>query len=103
MKNFNTNLGENDPQKAVLNSVLLNTGLNSNEDDATQLQNQYAELSFLCMNYDPYNPEKSSEIQSLLEKYKLSHLEDPFTITNYLLKMLDECEAKIKNSSSEIH
>lgn len=75
----------------------------SKNDEKLRLEEQYKELSFLCMNYDPYSPEADVEITKLLEKYKLTHIEDPFTITNYLLKMLDQCETHMKSLSSGLH
>lgn len=64
--------------------------------DLIQLEQQHRELSFLCMNFDPYIEERSEEIQGLLNKFKLTHIEDPFSVTNYLLKLLDQCEVQIK-------
>ena len=102
MENFDSNLSSKGSREAVLKTLLLKDG-QEQEDPKQMLKKQYDELSYLCINYDPYTPEKSTEIIQLLEKYKLSHIEDPFTITNYLLKMLDECEAQIKDDSPEIH
>lgn len=63
------------------------------EDD---LRKQYQELSFLCLNYDPCGPSGQEEVNQLLKKYHLTHIEDPFMVTNELLKMLDQCEGQIK-------
>ena len=62
------------------------------EDD---LRKEYEELSFLCFNYDPCKTEEQKEINHLLRKYHLTHIKDPFIITNELLKMLDKCENQI--------
>ena len=62
------------------------------EDD---LRKQYEELSFLCLNYDPRTFKDQKEINHLLRKYHLTHIEDPFMVTNELLKMLDKCENQI--------
>ena len=49
------------------------------------LQGQFDELSFLCLNFDPYQTDTPEEIQKLLQKYRLFDLEDPFMVTNRLL------------------
>ena len=74
------------------------------------LKRQHEELSFLCLNYDPCASHPKKEICYLLEKYHLTHIEDPFMVTNELLKMLDQCEAQIKrekgffqNVSDQLH
>ena len=38
---------------------------------------------------------EQKEISSLLKKYHLTHIEDPFMVTNELLKMLDKCENQL--------
>ena len=71
---------------------------------ADDLKQQHKELSFLCLNYDPCQSEPTGEVDSLLKKYHLTHIQDPFMVTNELLKMLDRCEAQIKEQGpGQIH
>ena len=61
------------------------------------LQGQFNELSFLCLNFDPYQTETPKEIQKLLQKYRLFDLDDPFMVTNRLLTLLDQVETQLKS------
>ena len=62
------------------------------------LKQQYEELSFLCLNYDPSEPSLEEGLRFLLEKYHLTHIDDPFMVTNELLQMLDQCQAEINRT-----
>ena len=67
------------------------------------LHKKYEELSFLCLNYDPCHPVAPQAVDRLLKKYHLVHIDDPFMVTNELLKMLDKCESKIKQLEQDHH
>ena len=66
-----------------------------------RLKQQHKELSFLCLNYDPCQSTIQEDVSKLLEKYHLTHIEDPFMVTNQLLKMLDQCEDQLKQVEEE--
>ena len=64
----------------------------------SDLKKQREDLTFLWSHYDPYNFQKGipCDVYSLLEKYHLTHIKDPFMVSNELLRMLGKCEAEIK-------
>ena len=55
-------------------------------------------LKFLGVNYDPFNPEVTSECQQIMDSLGLSdHLQNPYLATNILLRLLDKTEERINN------
>ena len=56
-------------------------------------------IHYLCKELDPFNcTHLSQEVESILNEYQLhSLLENPFDITNFLLKILDLLETETKN------
>lgn len=55
-------------------------------------------LKFLGLNFDPFNPEVSSECQQVMENLGLTqHLKNPYLATNILLRLLDKAEERINN------
>lgn len=55
-------------------------------------------LKFLGLNFDPFNPEVSSECQQIMDNLGLTeHLKNPYLATNILLRLLDKAEERINN------
>ncbi len=69
----------------------------SKDMEHLKLDNKYQRLSKLCLDYNPYEADISEEINNLLEEFDLDpKKEDPFSITNKLLRMLDQMETALK-------
>lgn len=62
-----------------------------------ELQTAFAQLNFLCLNYDPYQPENmTSELKEIINKFNLeSTLSNPFDFTNSVLQYLDSIETQL--------
>jgi hypothetical protein len=55
-------------------------------------------LKFLGVNYDPFNPEVTTECQQIMENLGLTdHLQNPYLATNILLRLLDKTEERVNN------
>lgn len=56
------------------------------------------ELQKICLEFDPYQPQKiSQELKASLKKYRLDEMtENPFTFTNNLLRILTSVETEYK-------
>ena len=56
------------------------------------------ELQQICLEFDPYQPQQiSQELKTSLKKYRLDEmLENPFTFTNNLLRILTSVETEYK-------
>jgi len=55
-------------------------------------------LKFLGVNYDPFNPEVTSECQQIMDNLGLTdHLQNPYLATNILLRLLDKTEERVNN------
>lgn len=55
-------------------------------------------LKFLGVNYDPFNPEVTSECQQIMDNLGLAvHLQNPYLATNILLRLLDKTEERVNN------
>jgi hypothetical protein len=59
-------------------------------------------LRFLAQHYNPYNPyqgttlEEDHKIDQILLEFQLNGFDNPFDLTNRILKMLDEAEELLK-------
>lgn len=55
-------------------------------------------LNYLCLDFDPYLMEKSTDVENTLNEFELnSFCSNPFKFTNILLQMLDKTENLIKS------
>ena len=55
-------------------------------------------LKFLGLNFDPFNPEVTTECQQIMENLDLTdHLKNPYLATNILLRLLDKTEERVNN------
>jgi hypothetical protein len=55
-------------------------------------------LQFLGLNYDPFGQEPSSESLQVIENLNLTlHLQNPYQVTNLLLRLLDKTEERLNN------
>ncbi len=55
-------------------------------------------LKFLGVNYDPFNPEVTTECQQIMDNLGLTdHLQNPYLATNILLRLLDKTEERVNN------
>jgi hypothetical protein len=55
-------------------------------------------LNYLCLDFDPYQLEKSTEAQNILDEFELEQFcSNPFDFTNVVLQMLDKTENLIKS------
>ena len=53
-------------------------------------------LNYVCLNFDPYGYEPSTEVENIMMDYELNEFtSNPFEFTNILLQMLDKT-AKLK-------
>ncbi len=64
--------------------------------DLKQLKVEYQLLKDLCLNWDPFTQKISQEQKSLLYRYGIDEIQDPFMITNRLLRLLDQIEVELK-------
>ena len=70
---------------------LLATGLLEAELTMTKLK-------FLGLNFDPFNPDVTSECQQIMDNLGLTeHLKNPYLATNILLRLLDKTEEQVNN------
>jgi hypothetical protein len=55
-------------------------------------------LKFLGINYDPFNPDVTTQCQQIMDNLKLTdHLKNPYLATNILLRLLDKTEERVNN------
>ena len=55
-------------------------------------------LKYLGNNFDPFNPDITSECQQIMNNLKLTdHLKNPYLATNILLRLLDKTEEQVNN------
>lgn len=55
-------------------------------------------LKFLGINFDPFNPDVTTECQQIMDNLKLTdHLKNPYLATNILLRLLDKTEERVNN------
>ncbi len=55
-------------------------------------------LKYLGINFDPFNPDVTSECQQIMDNLQLSeHLKNPYLATNILLRLLDKTEEQVNN------
>ena len=64
-----------------------------------QILKKIENLQYLCRNFDPYQNEKvNRKTKKLLKEFNLTEYADnPFTITNQLLLLLDQAETELHN------
>tara|TARA_Y100000385_G_C13022156_1_gene606683 strand:- start:21 stop:338 length:318 start_codon:yes stop_codon:yes gene_type:complete len=55
-------------------------------------------LNYLCLDFDPYALDKSSETENILDEFELDQFcSNPFDFTNVVLQMMDVTENLIKS------
>ena len=55
-------------------------------------------LKYLGINFDPFNPDITSECQQIMNNLKLTdHLKNPYLATNILVRLLDKTEEQVNN------
>ena len=55
-------------------------------------------LNYLCLDFDPYALEMSTEAQNIINEFQLDQfIYNPFEFTNVVLQMLDKTENLIKS------
>jgi hypothetical protein len=55
-------------------------------------------LNFLCLHFDPYALERTTEAENIINEYELDQFcSNPFEFTNIVLQMLDKTENLIKS------
>lgn len=60
------------------------------EKDIVLLKNAGKKLSYLAINFDPYNPHFNTEIDNIMDEFQLrTFIDNPFHFTNRLLQLLD--------------
>jgi hypothetical protein len=53
-------------------------------------------LKYLGLNFDPFDPNVSSECQEVMDNLGLTdHLKNPYLATNILLRLLDKTEEQL--------
>lgn len=72
-----------------------NPEIHQTEKRIGKLQRDFSELEKICQKIDPYQKLKPADKKKLL-KWKIIPTEDPFSLTNQLLRKLDEIETEIK-------
>ena len=66
--------------------------------DQTKLDLTIKKLNFLCLNFDPYSLTMSTEVENIINEYKLlAFTTNPFHFTNIVLQILDKTENEIKS------
>lgn len=87
------NQGQSTPENFVMEfeKGLLSLGL-------AEAEITMKKLKFLGLNFDPFNPEVSSECQQVMDNLGLTqHLKNPYLATNILLRLLDKAEERLNN------
>ena len=65
-------------------------------DSLTEAELLFKKLKFLGLHFDPFSSEVSSECQQIMNQLGLDlYLENPYLVTNLLLRLLDKVEEKI--------
>lgn len=55
-------------------------------------------LNYLCLDFDPYQLDRSQEVQNIIDEFELEHFcSNPFDFTNTVLQMMDKTENLIKS------
>jgi hypothetical protein len=55
-------------------------------------------LNYLCLDFDPFELDRSQEAENILEEFELEQFcSNPFDFTNVVLQMLDKTENLIKS------
>lgn len=50
-------------------------------------------LNYVCLNFDPYGQEPTTEVENIMNDYELTQfMSNPFDFTNILLQMLDKTD-----------
>lgn len=50
-------------------------------------------LNFVCLNFDPYEQEPTTEVENIMIDYELNEfMTNPFDFTNIVLQMLDKTD-----------
>lgn len=58
----------------------------------------FKKIKFLGLHFDPFSAEVSNECQLIMTQFGLDqYLDNPYQMTNILLRLLDKVEEKIKN------
>ncbi len=66
--------------------------------DVLEAELTMTKLKFLGLNFDPFNPEVTSECQQIMDNLDLTdHLKNPYLATNILLRLLDKTEERVNN------
>ena len=66
--------------------------------DKQELDLVIKKLSFLCLNYDPYDSDIEDEVENIINEYQLEeYTSNPFEFTNIVLQILDKTENIIKS------
>lgn len=56
----------------------------------------YKKLQFLGLNFDPFDPESSSEVRDVIANLGLAEqFRNPYQATNLLLRLLDKTEEQL--------
>jgi hypothetical protein len=66
--------------------------------DVLEAEMTMTKLKFLGLNFDPFNPEVTTECQQIMDNLDLTdHLKNPYLATNILLRLLDKTEERVNN------
>jgi hypothetical protein len=63
----------------------------------SELEVLIKDLNYLCLEFDPFNPQFTEKTKRLIQRFNLEDaLENPFTFSNSILRVLDRVENRIK-------
>lgn len=67
-------------------------------DDVVEVELLYKKLQYLGLNFDPFETNVEHECDQIMKQLELTdHMNNPYTATNILLRLLDKTEERLKN------
>src|SRR5690554_1131351 len=67
-------------------------------NDVEEVELLYKKIKFLGLHFDPFSAQVSTECQQILNQFGLyQYLDNPYQMTNILLRLLDKVEERINN------
>ncbi len=67
-------------------------------NDVVEVELLYKKLQYLGLNFNPFEGQVEQECGQIMDQLELTdHMNNPYTATNILLRLLDKTEERLKN------
>lgn len=72
----------------------------SKQKQVERLESLIEKLNFICSNLDPYNPIPST-MREMIKELDIVKIDDPFTLTNQLVVLLEDAVEELHSLDSK--